>query len=69
MFFKTLINLFQVCNFEFGDNDYGLDNIVYDSATVYYKDMQTQGVRKRKIHANSVANFRENCKNPCYVRL
>ena len=49
MFFNTLINLFQVCNFEFGDNDYGLDNIVYDSATVYYKDMQTQGVRKRYI--------------------
>jgi hypothetical protein len=39
---NILYKLFdQVCNFEFGDNDYGIDNVVYESATVYYKDLQT----------------------------
>lgn len=31
----------KVCNFEFGDNDYGVDFIVFNDASVYYKDLQT----------------------------
>jgi hypothetical protein len=43
-----------MCNFEFGDNDYGLNHIIYDSATVYYKDLQTT-VRIEKKKQNPIS--------------
>ncbi len=39
----------QVCNFEFGDNDYGVGYIVFNDANVYYKDMRTNVISSTSL--------------------